>query len=74
MNKLAKLLRCDLCEKDIQSDSAYGLKINANSTKLTKSIDVCHSCCMEKGLFDILAKVTWKKWNPKSFQYETPSN
>ena len=60
---MAKLIQCDICEKNVSEDYCYEMKLRKTDTGLTKSADICHTCCMEKGLIDVLANRRWSKWN-----------
>ena len=65
-----KIVKCDICEKSVDADGCYELKIRKNDTGLTKIVDICHGCLNGKGILDMVAGATWKKW--KGGKWTTP--
>ena len=50
------------------------MKFKSLATRLTKSFDICSACCTEKGVFQIMAKIKWSKWNDSIKSYEETEN
>ncbi len=69
---MAKLVQCDVCQKNVNEENSYELKLRKSDTGLTKASDICHDCCKEKGILDTMANRTWKKWNQTSKKWVTP--
>lgn len=57
-----KLVKCDVCDKSVDAEGCYELKVRKNDTGLTKIIDTCHACLQGKGVLDMIAAARWKKW------------
>lgn len=68
--EITDLKKCDICEKVVNADVTYELKLRNNDTRLTKVIDICFPCNNEKGITELLAGIPNRKWNQDSKKWE----